>query len=90
MTITATTRGILEQYIAEARAEQAQLDTARARLENELGGVLERLGAVSARVVDLEHDLALGTDATEGDELSDEPVLDVPADDDAEVVDPWA
>lgn len=86
MTITATTRGILEQYIAEARAEQAQLDTARARLENELGGVLERLGAVSARVIDLEHDLALGTDGTEGDE----PVLDVPADDDAEEVDPWA
>ncbi|MBO1770466.1 hypothetical protein [Agrococcus sp. TF02-05] len=85
MTITATTRTILEQYRVEAITEQTQLDAARGRLESELNSVLERLGSVSARLVDLERDLGLApTEPTDDELLAD----DEPGD--AEVADPWA
>lgn len=77
MTITETTRSLVNERLKQAREEQAVLDAHRAQLEQQLDDVMMRLNTVTHTVTDLETDLGL--------QLGD------PVDEDDEpIADPWA
>lgn len=59
MTISDTTRAILEQQHMETIDTRSRLDVQRAHIEQELHAVLGQLGVLDHRVIELERDLGI-------------------------------